>query len=194
MKNSSKLFQMILIFALLFGIGAVGGYLFLTSDVNSGKREPKTEPVPQETEFAFIKVYYPFEGRLQMEERKVEAAVSRMDIAEVTLKEYLKGPAGARKSYIPAGVKLLGIYLGSDGILYVDLSDEFRSDFHGDALEEFLLLRGLYESLHSNVYNVEGVKILVEGEELETLGGHISLSAPLGEAVSQTMAEEDEGF
>jgi hypothetical protein len=76
-------------------------------------------------------------------------------------------------------VSILGIYKGSDQILYVDLSDELRRNFQGDALSEFLLLKGLYESLLANLQGIEDVKILVEGKEIETLGGHFYLKYPL---------------
>jgi hypothetical protein len=64
-------------------------------------------------------------------------------------------------------------------MLYIDLSDEVRRNFQGDALSEYLLLNGLYESLVSNISDFQDVKILVEGRELETLGGHIYLKYPL---------------
>ena len=57
-------------------------------------------------------------------------------------------------------------------MLYVDLSDEFRRNFYGgDAAAEFLLLRGLYESLISNVYDITDVKILIEGERWKASEG-----------------------
>jgi len=68
--------------------------------------------------------------------------------------------------------------------LYVDLSDEFRRNFQGDVLAEFLLLKGLYESLISNEQEIQDVKILIEGKEIETLGGHLLLTYPLREMVS----------
>ncbi|MBS1233295.1 MAG: hypothetical protein H6R42_949, partial [Nitrospirae bacterium] len=49
---------------------------------------------------------------------------------------------------------------------------------------EFLLLKGLYESIISNVQDIQDVKILIEGKETETLGGHLFLLYPLKDMVS----------
>jgi len=50
-------------------------------------------------------------------------------------------------------------------------------------------LKGLYESVVSNVYGVEGVKVLIEGGEVETVGGHISAARPLTEGSFQVDKE-----
>ena len=84
--------------------------------------------------------------------------------------------------------KILGIYRGTDKILYVNLSDEFRRNFQGDVMAEFLLLKGLYESLISNIDDVQDVKVLIEGNELETLGGHLYLKYPLKGLVTQDIS------
>jgi hypothetical protein len=69
-------------------------------------------------------------------------------------------------------------------MLYIDLSDEFRRNFQGDVFAEFLLLKGLYESIISNVQDIQDIKILIEGKETETLGGHLFLLYPLKDMVS----------
>jgi hypothetical protein len=74
---------------------------------------------------------------------------------------------------------LLSVYYASDGILYVDVSDEFRRNFQGDALNEFLLLKGLYDSIITNVTGVQDVKVIVEGKEIESIGGHFFALYPL---------------
>lgn len=178
-------------FALLFVAGMTAGYFFYKKGVLTERTEESGAVLSPGDGAASLRVYYPVEGRLQLEYRKVQQAATRMSIARAALGEFLKGPSGAQKSYIPRDTRLLGVYSGQDGILYVDLSDEFRRNFQGDALAEFLLLRGLYGSLLSNVYGIGGVKILVEGKEVESIGGHVSLLRPLEEVVSQPM-EEDE--
>ena len=40
-------------------------------------------------------------------------------------------------------------------------------------------MKGLYESVIANVQGVTDVKVLVDGKELETLGGHFYLKYPL---------------
>ena len=119
-----------------------------------------------------------------MEERKVQR-LPEGSLVEQTVKEFLKGPSNTGKSVIPPGTRVLGVYLGSDGILYLDLSDEFRRNFQGDALTEFLVLKGLYESIISNGEAIDDVKLLVEGKEIESIGGHLFALYPLRSTVEE---------
>lgn len=191
--NADKRFKLLttgLFFLVLFIVGIAAGYYFYLST-----SPPETVPGVSvsnrpEIGMAILQLYFPSDGRLKAEERQVPRVLSRTAIARVTVEEFLKGPMSSEKSYIPEGSTLLGIYDGEDGILYVDLSGAFRKNLEVDALTEFLLLRSLYDSILVNVYGIVDVKVLIEGAEVETLGGHISLIRPLGDTVSQTVIRE----
>ncbi len=176
----------ILVFVFLFLGGIAGGYFYFSNGFRSAHMAaPAPQEERQDDDFSFVRVYYPSEGRLVMEERKVKRQASLPAIAEEIVKEFLKAPSGTLKSNVPSGTKLLGVYTGSDGILYVDLSDEFRRNFQGDALTEFLLLKGLYDSIISNVTGVDDVKVLIEGKEIESIGGHLFALYPLKGILSE---------
>jgi hypothetical protein len=179
----------IVFLVLLFAAGVTGGYLYFAKMVP--REKPPAEEVtgiPLKTEDLFsLKIYYPVGDRLQMEERRLPRRSGQMAIAEATVQEYLKGlkgQTGEELSAVPKDTRLLGLYKGADRILYVNLSDEIRRNFQGDVFTEYLLLKGLYESLISNVEDVEDVKVIIEGKEAETLGGHLYLSYPLKDMVS----------
>ncbi len=186
MPLSSRRVVWILIFALLFLGGIAVGFVYFSKYVSFRHPGESAAPAEKEVEeFSFVRVYYPSEDRLVMEERRVRRQVSQIAIAEEIVREFLKGPSGGAKSYVPAGARLLRVYLGSDGVLYADLSDEFRRNFQGDALTEFLLLKGLYETLISNVTGINDVKVIIEGKEIESIGGHLSVLHPLKGFVSE---------
>jgi len=173
---------------LILALGLFGGYLAFKKGRQAGWFGKGGGVEPIQVELMTIRVYFPSGGKLAMEERRIIRSESRSRMAEETVQEFLKGPGGAG-SHVPEGAELIGIYAGSDGILYVDLSDEFRSNFQGDAMAEFLLLRSLYESIMTNVAEVKGIKVLIEGKEIGSIGGHISLPGTLGEAVSHIILE-----
>lgn len=179
-------------FALLFAAGLAVGYFFYKGGFSllRGGGRAATQSQTEATN-TLLSLYFPVGNHLQFENREAEGAVSRMAIAAATVREFLKGPSGKAQSLVPADTRLLGIYAGDDGILYIDLSDEFRRNFHGDALSEFLLLKGLNETVLANVYGIDGVRVLIEGKEAESLGGHISLMSPLGQVVSGPMEENE---
>lgn len=167
---------------LVFAGGLTAGYLYLSLGAKQQQKKPSDGQVEQEIQgSSSLKIYYPVNGYLQMEERIVTPMImTREDAARATVSGYLKGPAGMLDPAIPPDTKLLGTYFGSDGVLFIDLSDAFRRNFQGDALTEYLLLRGLYESLLSNVSGIKDVRLLIEGNEIETIGGHMLANVPLG--------------
>lgn len=176
------------VIAALFVVVIAVSYYFYKNGAGptGGSRQdarPGRTPTAETT--TLLSLYYPVQGHLKFENREARGTVSQVSIAGAAVREFLAGPSGHGASYVPPDTVLLGVYTGDDGILYIDLSDEFRRNFRGDALAEFLLLRGLYETVISNVYGIEGVKVLVEGKEAETLGGHVSLLRPLGEILSR---------
>jgi len=189
MDNSR--YRLVIIFIILFAAGIAGGYLYFSKKFPYMSGEtPVTETAGKGTGatdgLLTLRIYYPSEGRLQMEERRAQRKFAKTAVAEAVIQEFLKGPSGAKVPDIPKDAKLLGLYMGEDGLLYVDLSDEFRRNFRGDTAAEFLLLKGLFESLISNPSDITDVKILIEGREVESLGGHLHLIYPLREIVSQT--------
>lgn len=173
----------------VFAGGIIGGLLI------SGKFLPPAPEISnsvssgEEGSPVYFRIYYPVNGYLQMEERTITPAPAGIKASALAVvNEFLKGPAGVPQSPVPPQAKALGVYFGSDGILYVDLSNEFRANFQGDALSEFLLLRGLYESLLSNIPGMKDVKIFIDGKEADSIGGHLRADVPLGEATGVTNA------
>jgi len=183
--NIKKLSVIILLVCLLLG-SAIGGYLYFSKNFSKKRQavEEIVQPITKPEDLFTLRIYYPVDSRLQIEERRLPRRTKEIAIAETLVEEFLKGPAGGVQSNIPQNVRLLSIYKDGDRIFYIDLSDEFRRNFHGDALIEFLLLKGLYESLISNIQDVQDVKVLIEGREVDTLGGHLYLSYPLKDMVS----------
>ncbi len=74
----------------------------------------------------------------------------------------------------PGPVKVKG------NVATIDLSKEFQENFSGGLDQEALTLNAI---IHTLVTNSEGkvkrVRILVEGEPVETLGGHLELGEPV---------------
>jgi spore germination protein GerM len=178
----SKKILWVSLIILFFIAGVAGSYFFLYHFFRPEKEIQVSQgqgPVIESGDLSVLRIYQPRNGRLEMTERKIPKRISSMAIAEAVVEEFFKHPVAEGASTIPLNVKLLGLYKDEAQMLYVDLSDEVRRNFQGDALSEYLLLDGLYESLVSNVPDFQDVKILVEGQELETLGGHLYLKYPL---------------
>ena len=93
----------------------------------------------------------------------------------------LAGAENAIKKYLePYNTELIDLYMDSSGIIYIDMGDELKKNFKGDASEELNIITGLYKSIEGAVPGFRALKILINGNEAETLGGHIDISMPIG--------------
>lgn len=186
MKESKKKYIWIGIILILFFVGAISGYLYffnIFKDENTRiKQTVGIYTAPEDV--LTLRMYYPGDRKLTLEMRNIPRRSSQLSLIEATVEEFFKKAVESKDTVIPKNVKVLGIYKGIDGIIYIDFSDDLRRNFQGDALDEFLLLKGLYESIVSNVDDVKDVKITIEGKEVETIGGHFYCLYPLKETFS----------
>jgi len=118
------------------------------------------------------------DGLLVPEEREIAADASLVREAKEVISELIKGPRGDLVSPLPPETKLGQLFITKDGTAYVDVSKDIV-DYHpsGTAAE----ISTVYTIVNSLTYNFKPIKkvfILIEGEERETLGGHISLDRP----------------
>ena len=66
-----------------------------------------------------------------------------------------------------------------DGTAVVDFSAHLRKNHTGSCRMEQLTLFSIVNSLILNVSEIDQVKILIDGTEVETLTGHLPLEFPL---------------
>lgn len=171
-----------LLVACILIVSIATGYVLIHNALVSEKASPAE--VTQDTsqnygDYFFLRIYYPLRGRILFREIRLPKRTKQLAIAEAVIEEFFREPDAEELSYVPHAVRLRGLYKDPDKILYIDLSDEFQRNFRGDALMEYLLLKSLHESLLSNLQEFRDFKILVEGKEIETLGGHYLLKHTL---------------
>lgn len=94
------------------------------------------------------------------------------------LHELVKGPQKALARTIPAQTRLKAFYLAPNKIAFVDLSAEIVNNHPGGAKSELLTVYSIVNSLILNIPEIEAVKLLVDGQEVPTLAGHIDLRRP----------------
>ncbi|MBI5074729.1 MAG: GerMN domain-containing protein [Nitrospirae bacterium] len=177
MNNRTVWIVLIVVF---FMVGAAGSYVFMRyfgpAQNQPLQNEAQTGSVEGQ-DLMVIRLFLPMSGKLEMIEKKLPKRTKNIAIAEAVIEEFFKTPANG--SPVPQGVKVLGIYRDADLNLYLDLSDELRRNFQGDALAEFLVLKGMHDSLLANLQDFQDLKILVEGKEIESFGSHVYLKYPL---------------
>ena len=116
---------------------------------------------------------------LAPEKRSIFRTATVNDRARQTLQALLEGPTSGLLPSAPPGTRLLEIFLARDGIAYVDLSAEFRRGLEPGSSDAVYAVFSIVNTLAENFGEIQKVKILIEGDEVEDVGGHLDLSRPI---------------
>jgi hypothetical protein len=187
-KTKTYFWYYLLAVFVLFAISTAGSYFYLKPKValqstfirDLKSQSAKTESVKEEQDLLRLYTYRSEElkdnrGHVQKE--------SLLIAAEDTIKHYM----------LPYGVSLLDLYMDKNGTVYADFDTALRKKFNGDALEEYQIIAGLYRRIKENVNGFTSIKFLVEGQEVDSFGGHIDISEPIGDAIENTTGRTAEG-
>ncbi len=90
----------------------------------------------------------------------------------------ISGPRNELVRTIPKETELRALYITKGGTTYVDLTSAIRDQHPGGSKSELLAIYSIVNSLILNVSDIKSVKLLIEGNEAETLAGHIDLRFP----------------
>jgi hypothetical protein len=77
---------------------------------------------------------------------------------------------------LPADLTLLQFYLLSDGTAVADFSEVLGTETPSGILSEQMVVDSITRTLGANLSGVARLKILVRGEETDTLAGHLDLT------------------
>ncbi len=77
---------------------------------------------------------------------------------------------------IPADATLLGFYILPDGTAIADFSDALSSEMPSGILSEGIAVNSIARTLAANVPSLRRLKILIHGQEVDTLAGNVDLT------------------
>jgi spore germination protein GerM len=131
---------------------------------------------PQQT----ATLYFPSfgEGVLREEKRPVAWAEAETDRIRQVLLALMEGSHQGYNRPLPAATEIRAVFLASDGTAFLDLSNQTLADFNPGIASESLVVYSIVNSLAVNIPAVKKVRILVQGQEVDTLDGHADLSDP----------------
>lgn len=110
---------------------------------------------------------------------KAESRVVKGDnLYRNTIQELIKGPESPTLSRtIPDGVKINEIKV-KNGTTYLDFNRALVENHWGGSTGEILTVYSIVNTM-AQFPEIDRVQILIEGEEIETLAGHLDLLKPL---------------
>lgn len=108
----------------------------------------------------------------------VDLALSRDPAlrAKQVLNTLLAGPVDSDLRTLPADAALLAFYLLPDGTAVADFSEALATSTPSGIQSEQLAVDSIARTLEANVSQVKRLKILIHGQELDTLAGHVDLT------------------
>jgi hypothetical protein len=118
--------------------------------------------------------------RLVPAEREVALAEGVVAQARSILEAQLSAePPPSLLSTIPAGAALRGIFVSEQNEAFVDLDPAIRTAHPGGTLRELMTVYTIVHALTTNLPDLHEVQILIGGQEVDTLAGHVDLRRPL---------------
>ena len=88
----------------------------------------------------------------------------------------IEKPPSQTQRTLPADASLLQFYLLSDGTAIADFSETLETEMPSGILNEEMAIDSILRTLGANLSNVYRLKILIRGQDAETLAGHLDLS------------------
>ncbi|HMH78921.1 MAG TPA: GerMN domain-containing protein [Candidatus Acidoferrum sp.] len=96
--------------------------------------------------------------------------------AKQVINTLLAGPVDSDLRTLPPDAALLAFYLLPDGTAVADFSEALATSTPSGIQSEQLAVDSIARTLEANVPPVKRLKILIHGQELDTLAGHVDLT------------------
>jgi hypothetical protein len=172
---------------LVLGVWLVSARLpdLLTRPDTATAADAAVTPAAAETRRIQAALFYVAEDGMTLTpvSREVVYGATPAEQARRILEAQVATAPEGRVSAIPAGSTVRAVYLTPTGEAYVDLGGAIVSGHSGGSLDEALTVYAIVNALAANLPGVTTVQILIEGQEVDSLVGHLDLRHPLGRAI-----------
>jgi len=138
------------------------------------RKEAQVEPIEEMVE---VNLYFSDSQAMYLlpEKRKIPKT---SPLARQAVFELIKGPNNSDfYPTIPEGTQVNEVYIVDD-IAYIDLSEEIFKNHSGGSSAELMTIYSIVNTL-TEIPPIKGVQILIKGNEMKSLAGHIDISMPL---------------
>ncbi len=180
-KKNTIIGLAVILFAVFFAILA----LFL-SNGESGKTNKSSAYVSdshinEEIKESSVFLYFGDRKRpyLISEERLISHPENPVLFGKKIIEELIKGSNSGLMRTVSADTQIRAFFITKSNTAYIDFSREISDSHPGGGPMENLTVYSIVNSLALNIPGIENIKILIDGQESETLAGHINIKYPL---------------
>jgi len=147
------------------------------TEVSAANTQPVAPPVSGSSEQVTLYVAYDDAGVLRPKSVRITLPTGRQERAAEILRALLTLYLDKFSPHpLGRGSDIRDVYLVDPGLAVIDLNAAFADNHRSGVLVEELSVVSLVQTLSANIPGITRVKILVDGNERETLAGHADLS------------------
>lgn len=128
-----------------------------------------------------VRLYFEADDRdgLLPEERDIAFSTDLALQIRTVVEELVKGPTSGLLPTLPAGTRVLEVFVQAHGVACVSLSPEIASGLPGGSRAELLTVYSIVNTIVTNFPAVSRVQLVVNDQLAGALGGHVDVSRPL---------------
>jgi hypothetical protein len=144
-----------------------------------------SEPAPQApsdpARRISVRLYFeaPDRDGLLPEEREIAFSPDLAQQIRTVVEELAKGPTSELVATLPAGTRVLEVFVQAHGVACVSLSGEIASGLPGGSRAELLTVYSIVNTVVTNLPAVSRVQLVVNDQLTTSLAGHVDLSRAL---------------
>lgn len=129
---------------------------------------------------ASVNLYFidPSQTHLAAQVREIPESTDTVHSARAIVTALMEGPKEGLLRSIPEELTLRAVFITDEKRAVVDLARRPEARIRKDAFAEWLAVCSIVNSLILNLSTIDSVQILMDGEEAETLWGHIDVTRP----------------
>lgn len=140
-------------------------------------KSTSTEPGGETTTNTIDLVLYFGDDQSEKLVKEVRAVAATDARARAAVDELINGPSDGGTAVIPAGTRLLGVNI-ENRVADVNFSRDFVDNHPGGSAAERLTAYSIVNTL-TEFSTIDEVRFLVEGQNIETIAGHLDTSQPV---------------
>ena len=179
MKNRRKRRGTGLLIVAFIVLAVFLGFLVLRK-YESRRVQPAVPPQTQQAGSVSVALFFanPDGDGLTREGREIEACQSPEECAVSVVEELINGPVGDLEPVLPPAATVHGVQIAGD-TARIDLGKETVAALPAGSSAELLAVYAIVNTVTANVPQIKKVQLLVDGQQAQTLKGHIDLRQPL---------------
>lgn len=185
MPRNLKVAIGILVVAVIIGLLSLGGLrkhmkgLNVTQSTEEQARRAVLEPpisTPTDRPVEAKIFWAAGPGKVAPVEIELPLSADPVERSRQLLQALIANPPTPDQRTLPASTTVLGFYILPDGTAIADFSDSLASETPSGILSESMAVNSIVQTLAANVPRLRRLKILIHGQEVDTLAGHVDLT------------------